>query len=311
LKEGGSSGAEGVQKQELDQIKKDVEVLRGEKKDALRRFQKADRGYNDVVKLYKQTKKEKDQLIKDLESIGQSFEEMQDQNQRLLSNVKGMGEEGNEMQRQRMREKQQRDLLQEEKSSLKDKLAKSDEALKAKEEAMEKQSAELEAYRSGVWKRKEGEEALTQMVVEHRKLVASQKSAIVMEEQRSRDKQKSELDQRKSQAVKELQDAKYDNSRLTEEISTLKARVMTLEKKAGGQVGSSDMQGLLDHYRSKVKCHCRIEDKAKVLPCGHGICTKCVEGLIKDRSRKCPSCAKKFDQSDIRPLYLMGASEMD
>ena len=87
-------------------------------------------------------------------------------------------------------------------------------------------------------------------------------------------------------------------------------RMGSLEKKAGANSGSNnDLQGLLDHYRSKVKCHCKMEDKARVLPCGHGICARCVEGLIKDRSRKCPSCGKKFDQAEVKNLYLMGGDD--
>mmetsp|Transcript_33476 Transcript_33476/g.52093 ORF Transcript_33476/g.52093 Transcript_33476/m.52093 type:complete len:83 (+) Transcript_33476:1580-1828(+) len=69
----------------------------------------------------------------------------------------------------------------------------------------------------------------------------------------------------------------------------------------------SNHKQLLQFYRSRVKCHCTQNEKTKVLPCGHALCQNCVETLIKDRSRKCPSCAKKFDQADVRPLYLQGS----
>ena len=91
------AGGESVVDKELEAAKKDLEVLRGEKKELTRRIQKADRGWTDLMKLYKQTRKEKDSLMKDLESIGGSFEEMQDQNIRLLAQIKGREEEGNEL----------------------------------------------------------------------------------------------------------------------------------------------------------------------------------------------------------------------
>lgn len=119
---------------ELEAVKKELEGVRNEKKDLARRYTKADRGFQDVMKLLKTIKKDKETLIKDLESIGASFEEMQEQNMRLLAHMKGREEEGNELLRQRMKDKQTREMLAEERLSLKDKIAKLEESVKAKTE---------------------------------------------------------------------------------------------------------------------------------------------------------------------------------
>jgi hypothetical protein len=64
------------------------------------------------------------------------------------------------------------------------------------------------------------------------------------------------------------------------------------EKGQGGGGGGggldSSLSGLLDHYRSCVKCHCKSGDKApdkeRVLPCGHASCKKvlvpCASALL-------------------------------
>jgi chromosome segregation ATPase len=89
----GINGTDNALTKELETIKKDMEVLRNEKKDLLRRLQKADRGFKDQNILYQGVKKDRDALTRDVESLGEAFEEMQEQNQRLLSKIKAKEEE--------------------------------------------------------------------------------------------------------------------------------------------------------------------------------------------------------------------------
>ena len=131
---GGGVSGDSVVAVELEAVKKELEGVRNEKKDLARRYAKADRGFTDVMKLLKTTKREKETLMKDLESIGASFEEMQEQNVRLLTHMKGREEEANEALRQRMKDKQNREMLVEERLALKDKVAKLEEFIKAKTE---------------------------------------------------------------------------------------------------------------------------------------------------------------------------------
>jgi len=315
-KEGGGNGVNGnVESKELEAMKKDIEALRAENKDTKRRFFKADRGFKDLNVLYSQVKKERDALMHDLESLGSSFEEMQEQNIRLLNHMKSKEEEQNEMLRQRMKEKQEHELIQREKAALKEKLTKVEDLGKSKDDLIDRTRQELEAAQAEAQRKKQDEEGIQSLVSDHMRKVSQSKSSAVQEAQRLNDRALKEKESQNSKTVQQLSDATFQNNRLQEKIHALEAKLQSALEKSNKQktitTNNPDMDNLLDHYRSRIKCHCRLEDKTKVLPCGHALCQKCCEGLIKDRSRKCPSCAKKFDQTDIRPLYLMGSTEMD
>jgi len=57
--------------------------------------------------------------------------------------------------------------------------------------------------------------------------------------------------------------------------------------------------------RMKVYCsQCNDQEKEVALPCGHLICNKCLESLVKARQRSCPIDRTKFTDGDLRKIYL-------
>jgi hypothetical protein len=126
---------------------------------------------------------------------------------------------------QRRKEKQQRELMQEEKSSLKDKVTRVEELMKAKDELVEKLKQECESYRQEHLRRREGEEALTNIVMEHRKVVAQQRGTALQEFQRLSDKAVKDKETNSKQTVQQLQDAQHQNKRLEEKILTLETKL--------------------------------------------------------------------------------------
>eukprot|EP00291_Cryptomonas_curvata_P009082 CAMPEP_0172189934 /NCGR_PEP_ID=MMETSP1050-20130122/22817_1 /TAXON_ID=233186 /ORGANISM="Cryptomonas curvata, Strain CCAP979/52" /LENGTH=851 /DNA_ID=CAMNT_0012864719 /DNA_START=252 /DNA_END=2806 /DNA_ORIENTATION=- len=307
----GSNGVDSSAQREIDALKKDLEALRNERKDLQRRFLKADRGFNDCNKLYQQVKKEKDALMKDLESLGLSFEDMQEQNVRLLQQMKTKDEEQNELLKQRMKDKTLRETMTIEIASLKLKLEKSEEVLRVREDCVDKCKIDMEQQRQEFLKKKKEEECEAAAIAAHR-LSLQKKEQAAIEAKREADKARSEMNEqqkKKRENLQTLQDVQFENNRLLEELATLKSRLQTQATDKKASAVSADHMQLLDHYRSRVKCHCRQDDKSRVFPCGHATCIKCCDNLIKERSRKCPACSRKFDQSEIRPLFLQGSSD--
>jgi chromosome segregation ATPase len=226
----GVNGLESALQKEIAQCKKENEGLRSEKKDLQRRLAKADRGFNDCNKLYQQFRKEKEETMKDLESLGLSFEEMQEQNTRLLRSMKQKDEDHNELLRQRIRERQERDMLAEEKNALKNKLDKTEELLRAREEATERIKKDLENAQLEQAKRLKEEECSAAIVAEHRKMLqvreAQQKDA-----RRDADKARAslaELTKVKQESEKELHEAKFERARLQEEFDAAQRRLSQL-----------------------------------------------------------------------------------
>ena len=50
-------------------------------------------------------------------------------------------------------------------------------------------------------------------------------------------------------------------------------------------------------------CNSNLRDTALKL-CGHVFCHVCVQNLISNRSRKCPSCGKAFGANDSMSIVL-------
>ena len=223
----GVNGLESALQKEIAHCKKENEGLRSEKKDLQRRLAKADRGFNDCNKVYQQARKDKEETMKDLESLGLSFEEMQEQNTRLLRSMKQKDEDHNELLRQRIRERQERDMLAEEKNALKLKLEKTEELLRAREEATERVKRDLENVQLEQAKRLREEECSAAIVAEHRKMLqvreAQQKDA-----RRDADKARAslaEITKAKQETDKELHEAKFERARLQEEFDAAQRRL--------------------------------------------------------------------------------------
>ena len=223
----GANGVDSSAQREIDALKKDLEALRNERKDLQRRFLKADRGFNDCNKLYQQVKKEKDALMKDLESLGLSFEDMQEQNVRLLQQMKTKDEEQNELLKQRMKDKTLRETMTMEIASLKLKLEKAEEVLRIREDCVDKCKIDMEQQRQEFLKKKKEEECEAASIAAHR-LSLQKKEQAAIEAKREADKAKSDLNEqqrRKRDNLQTIQDVQFENSRLLEELATLKSRL--------------------------------------------------------------------------------------
>lgn len=274
-----SNGIDGSAQREIDALKKDLEALRNERKDLQRRFLKADRGFNDCNKLYQQVKKEKDALMKDLESLGLSFEEMQEQNVRLLHQMKTRDEEQNELLKQRMKDRAVRETMAQEMTALRSKLDKAEDLVRIKEDCIDKCKIEMEQLRQEFLKKKKEEECEAAVIAAHR-LNLQKKEQAAMEAKRDGDKARTELNEhqrKKREQLQAVQELQFENRRLEEENAALKNRVQSQNSERKLASVNADHMQLLDHYRSRVKCHCRQDDKARVFPCGHATCVKCCE----------------------------------
>ena len=312
----GANGVNGVEtalQKEIAGLKADVTKFREEKRDLSRRLQKADRGFNECNKLYQQFKKDKEETMKDLESLGHSFEEMQEQNTRLLQTMKQRDEDYNDLLKERIKERQQREMLTDEKTAMKLKLDKTEELLKAREDNMEMIRKNLEHAELEQSKRNKEEECSAAILAEHRKLLQVRESQ-AKDARRDLDKSRTtiaELQKAKHESDKELQELKFEKTRLQEDYSSAQRRLSQMEKMGGSSGGSLDhgSMELLKHYRSCIKCHCNGVDaiKDRVLPCGHASCKQCIDKLIQGRNRKCPQCSQRFDQSDVKQLHLQSS----
>jgi len=93
-------------------------------------------------------------------------------------------------------------------------------------------------------------------------------------------------------------------SRLNEEIATLRRKLERLT--SSNYIDESGLEDELTYYKQKLNCSvCNEKPKAVVIArCYHMFCKPCVQERIQSRSRKCPTCADKFAESDVHNIYF-------
>lgn len=78
--------------------------------------------------------------------------------------------------------------------------------------------------------------------------------------------------------------------------------------KGGGstQFTAEQLTIQVNNLKSRLACPvCNHRDKQVILGrCRHMFCRQCVDKNIKNRSRKCPACAQRFDMKDVGDVWL-------
>lgn len=66
------------------------------------------------------------------------------------------------------------------------------------------------------------------------------------------------------------------------------------------------MSTQVKYLSGRINCPvCNVrEKKCILLRCRHMFCQQCVDVNIKNRSRKCPACAQRFDTKDVAEIWL-------
>ncbi|KAJ9616183.1 uncharacterized protein PV06_11462 [Exophiala oligosperma] len=61
----------------------------------------------------------------------------------------------------------------------------------------------------------------------------------------------------------------------------------------------------IDHLRCNI---CMVAFKDTTIPCGHSACRECL-GLWLGQGKGCPWCKRRFEEGDIRDIYLGSGNE--
>jgi len=85
-----------------------------------------------------------------------------------------------------------------------------------------------------------------------------------------------------------------------------------VENSLGGMGGSSSgftvdqLSTQVSVLKNRLVCPvCNVRDKSCILlRCRHMFCRHCVDENIRNRSRKCPACASRFDTKDVSEIWL-------
>uniref|UniRef100_A0A7S1IQH4 E3 ubiquitin protein ligase n=1 Tax=Eutreptiella gymnastica TaxID=73025 RepID=A0A7S1IQH4_9EUGL len=125
------------------------------------------------------------------------------------------------------------------------------------------------------------------------------------------------LTTKSEQLLKQATDEAKDSRSKTEELKSLERKYSRIKDKLAKcheepstpTTGSKDeqvreLQKKVAQFRTILNCNvCKIRVKNTIIQrCLHVFCAQCLDANLQSRKRKCPVCAMKFAESDVRTL---------
>lgn len=254
------------------------------------------------------SKSEEETLMNEMESTGQAFEELQEQNAKLLLQLKEKDDQNFKMMSDRIITSQLQKKLKEEKDTM-------EELILTLRNTIGAQAQEISTYKETqkkekqLMEKKDMEDAIlgTQLSQYTSKSLEQMKTNI--EVQTRVEKLNAQLKEAQEAVKAKTRAHETDMSairRLEEDKTNLKRRLERAKKTE--QYGSSDavyMEEIKDLKESLTCPSCKVNRKDGVLTkCFHVFCMKCLKTRYDTRRRKCPKCNAGFGANDFHRLYF-------
>ncbi|CAL8124664.1 unnamed protein product [Orchesella dallaii] len=253
-------------------------------------------------------KQEEDALVSEMETTGQAFEDMQEQNARLLQELREKDDANFKLMADKIKlhhieqlGNEERQLLIEQKTTLTKQIEAQCEVMKQMEE---KEKVVLQTLTS-----REQETVVKQQAMDAYKCKAVEELQKSTDLKLLFDKSQSQLNDLQEALLEKssaLETESHKARRLQEEVDGMKGKVDRLNKieKAGNadEVYKEEIR----IYKEALTCpSCKVNRKDAVLTkCYHVFCLKCLKTRYETRQRKCPKCNAPFGCNDYHRLYL-------
>jgi E3 ubiquitin-protein ligase BRE1 len=200
-----------------------------------------------------------------------------------------------------------------------------------KEEAKAAQQLSLAARLASNAKDRVGEEALKEKELLDEKVKELQKECHSLRNEKDRaENLLAQSDAKTSLITKDLDTARArcdelvsetnkkeeEKKQMVESLAVVKKEATESAMKAAAASGDPNgaasaftmdqMTTQVKYLSGRINCPvCNVrEKKCILLRCRHMFCQQCVDVNIKNRSRKCPACAQRFDMKDVAEIWL-------
>ncbi|KAJ3706923.1 hypothetical protein LUZ61_010628 [Rhynchospora tenuis] len=251
---------------------------------------------------------EGDVYISEIESIGQSYEDIQTQNQQLLQQITERDDHNTKLVMEGVQAKQMQEALRLEVQTLQKKMQHANSLLdlyKGKVVLLDDQlkcwSEQLNKLEQERW------QFSTSLGNAQKRLVDLQSES--QELRQSAEHVLSNVEKSRTQEAElliELDKERFAKKRLEDDLEVETRRLSSLREKAEGSSGVGKLKEEARELRGILKCSvCRDHQKEVVIAkCYHLFCNRCVQKSLESRQRKCPSCGVTFGPSDVKPIYI-------
>ncbi|KAM3226042.1 hypothetical protein ACQJBY_058624 [Aegilops geniculata] len=293
--------AEATSQQRLASGEAQIAELRG-------KMESVRRDIGSLSELLKSKHEEGEAYLSEIESIGQAYEDIQTQNQQLLQQIIERDDHNTKIFMEGVKVKQAQDTLHLELCNLnrnlrqakglmdlyKDKIAQLDDKLKvwSEQTARLTEDGRRHSVSSGNAQRK-----LADVLGEAQQL------------RQSMDQVQSNVGRSRLEVaglLVELEKDRFSKRRTEDDLESLSRKASSLRAKTEGSSVLEKVHQEVNEYRGILKCGvCRDRQKEVVITkCYHLFCNDCIQKLLRNRQRRCPSCALSFGANDVKPIYI-------
>ncbi|XP_044954255.1 E3 ubiquitin-protein ligase BRE1-like 1 isoform X2 [Hordeum vulgare subsp. vulgare] len=293
--------AEATSQQKLASGEAEIAELRG-------KMESARRDIGNLSELLKSKHEEGEAYLSEIESIGQAYEDIQTQNQQLLQQIIERDDHNTKIFMEGVKVKQAQDTLHLEVCNLnrnlrqaknlmdlyKDKIAQLDDKLKVWSEQTARLSEDERRHSvsSGNAQRK-----------------LADVQGEVQQLRESMDQVQSKVGRSRLEVaglLVELEKDRFSKRRIEDDLESLSRKASSLRAKTQASSVLEKIHQEVSEYRGILKCGvCRDRQKEVVITkCYHLFCNDCIQKLLRNRQRRCPSCALSFGANDVKPIYI-------
>ncbi|XP_037407406.1 E3 ubiquitin-protein ligase BRE1-like 1 isoform X4 [Triticum dicoccoides] len=293
--------AEAMSQQRLASGEAEIAELRG-------KMESARRDIGSLSELLKSKHEEGEAYLSEIESIGQAYEDIQTQNQQLLQQIIERDDHNTKIFMEGVKVKQAQDTLhlgvcnlnrnlRQAKSLMnlyKDKVAQLDDKLKVWSEQIGRLS-------------EDGRRHSVSSGNAQRKLVDLQGEAQQLRP--SMDEVQAKVGRNRLEVaglLVELEKDRFSKRRIEDDLESMSRKASSLRVKTEASSLLEKVHQEVNEYRGILKCGvCRDRQKEVVITkCYHLFCNDCIQKLLRNRQRRCPSCGLSFGANDVKPIYI-------
>ncbi|GAB2271016.1 ubiquitin-like modifier hub1 [Dionaea muscipula] len=292
--------AEAISQQRLAAAEAEIADLRP-------KWEASKREESKLTDVLKSKNEENDAYLSEIETIGQAYDDMRNQNHHLLQQITERDDYNIKLVVEGARSRQMNSIMLREKQILEQKIQQATISLELFEAKAMRIEEQVKLYTQQVQRLSE-ERCHTSITLENiqKRLLDARRSS-----QQGRESLEALQLRVKEGRVNlaglqgELETERFEKRRLQENLEAARAKAARLKTQREGSAVEKLWQELLN-YRELVKCSVCL-DRAKevvITKCYHLFCNHCVQRLIESRHRKCPTCATSFGPNDVKPVYI-------
>ncbi|XP_048447748.1 E3 ubiquitin-protein ligase BRE1-like 1 isoform X2 [Pyrus x bretschneideri] len=265
----------------------------------------------DILRLsdiLKSKNEENGAYLSEIETIGQSYDDMQTQNQHLLQQITERDDYNIKLVLEGVRARQQQNAVLMDKRKMEREIQLGNHSLNFYNMKAARIEDQLKICKNHIQKVAEDklQKQITLENTRKRLLEVRRQSQQLWEALDASQSKVEKSHNGLSDLQLELEKERFEKRRKEEELEVLKRKASRLRAQTEGSSIVEKLQQELGEYKEILKCDVCLDRTKQVVitKCYHLFCNPCVKKVLETRQRKCPRCFMSFGPNDVKPVYI-------